>query len=153
IWTRKITRDTTEISILADTRQDVVVIRPQVTEVVFDGWAQGSSVMRWGGTRVRKDGSVGTARGALQLALWGARGTTMGAAGHADPLGTDDDNAALAFARARSVWLFASGDLEGWTADAAANSTDLDWSCALVAASRIMGMGACALDDEEAQDR
>lgn len=147
IWTRKITRDATGFALQADVHQDVVVIRPAVTEVLLDGWAQGSSVMRWGGTRVRKDKTVGTARGALQVALWSGRGRTMCITGHADPLGSDEDNTTLADARAKSVWLFTSGDLDGWAADAAAHATELDWSCALVAAARIMGMGACALDD------
>jgi hypothetical protein len=130
----------------------VAVRRPRCTEVAIDGYAQGSKVLRWGGMRPREDGTVGTARAALRTALWLGRGKTMCVAGHADPLGQDADNHSLSAARATSVHLFASGDLEAWAGHAAANADDTDLACALVACHRILGMGPASFDDRDALD-
>ena len=64
--------------------------------------------------------------------------------------GQDSDNDALALERARSVQAYAAGDLDGWASHAAAHATELDVSCALVAAARILGRPAVALDDDDA---
>lgn len=128
----------------------VVESVPTVTDVPIDGWAQGSKVMRWGGMRPRNDGTVGTTRAALRLALWRGRGRTMAVAGHCDPLGQDADNDALSLERAVSVQLFAAGRLDEWAEHAFANATELDLQCALVACHSILGLGAASLDDSAA---
>jgi hypothetical protein len=125
----------------------VVEAVPTVTEVPIDGWAQGSKVMRWGGMRPRIDGTVGTTRAALRLALWRGRGRTMAVAGHCDPLGQDADNEALSLERAVSVQLFAAGRLDEWAQHAFANASELDLRCALVACHPILGLGGASLDD------
>jgi hypothetical protein len=121
--------------------------RHAVTEVVLDGYAQGAAVMRWGGMRARTDGTVATARAALRLALWNGRGKLVAVAGHADPLGQDTDNDALSRERAKSVQLFASGQLDAWAEHALAHASDLDLACALVACHRILGLGPAGIDD------
>ena len=129
----------------------VVVARPRATEYVLDGWAQGSKVLRWGGAseRIGADGlpRVGTARAWLRQALWAGKMREVVAVGHADPLGQDTDNEALALERARSVFLYASGDLDGFAEHAAAHGTELDMDCALVAVSRIVGDPVALGDD------
>ena len=130
----------------------VVLDRPAVTEVVIDGYAQGTSVMRWGGMRPRVDGTVATTRGALRQALWLARGRTLCVAGHADPLGSDVDNQGLSEQRAVSVQLYAQGDLDAWADHAAAHASELDLQCALVACHTILGLGPVSLEDDEALD-
>ena len=152
VWSRKIVYDETHFMVPTGRRIDIVVVRPAATEVILDGWAQASCVMRWGGTRVRADETVGTARASLAMALWAGRGKTMLVVGHADPLGQDADNTALAGQRATSVVLFAKGDLDGWAAHAFGHATDLDWACALVACARILGMEMPGLTDHKAQD-
>lgn len=152
VWSRKIVYDEVYFSLSTGRRHDIVVVRPAATEVILDGWAQASCVLRWGGTRVRRDGTVGTARASLARALWASRGKTLLVVGHADPLGADADNAALAAQRASSVALFAKGDLDGWAAHAFAHATDLDWACAMVACARILGMAMPGLTDHKALD-
>lgn len=149
-WGLRVARDGSNFSMQADQVRDVIVVRPAVTEILIDGYAQGSSVMRWGGMRPRLDGTIATTRAALRIALMLGRGKTMCVAGHADPLGQDTDNEALSKARATSVQLFAAGQLDDWAADAAAHATELDVGCALVACHRILGMGAAGLDDRGA---
>jgi hypothetical protein len=133
---------------------NVVVRRPQVLEIVVDGYAEGSSVMRWGGTRwrtteARPDAVVlGTMRAALRVALTSGRGHSVVCVGHADPKGSDVANADLGLERARSIALFLRGDKDGWAAHAAAHATELDEQCALVEVSRILG-NAVALDDDD----
>lgn len=151
IYSVKVGRDAS-FPVATGAPRDVVLVRPAVTEICVDGWAQGSKVMRWGGMRLREGGTVATARGALRQALWLARGKTMCVCGHADPLGQDSDNEALSAERARSVALFASGDLEGWAQHAAGAATELDLDCALVACHAILGMGAAGIDDVDALD-
>lgn len=135
----------------------VVVRRPRCTEVLIDGYAIGSVVMRWGGTRSRLgEGGcpvVGSCRGALRTALWLARGRWALVVGHADPAGSDGANAAVAAARAESVFLYASGDLDGWAEHAAGNADDLDTACAAVACARIVGEPPPGLDDAKAVRR
>lgn len=125
----------------------LVLARPACTEVVVDGWAQGSKVMRWGGMRPRRDG-VATTRGALRVALQRGRGRTLCVAGHADPQGTDAANDSIATERAISVQLFLLGDLRAWAEHAAMHATPLDIECALVACHLILALGGTvALDD------
>lgn len=133
-------------------QRTIVVVRSRVTEVVFDGYASGAAVMRWGGMRARLDATVGTARGALRVALGLGRGQTMCVAGHADPEGADGENQALAAVRAVSLHLFASGDLDGWAEHAAGNAGSNDLACALVAANRILGEAPIAIDDKKKLD-
>jgi len=136
------------------TPTNVVVRRPCVTEVLVDGYAEGSSVMRWGGTRCRAtpdepDGApmLGTMRAALRVALTRARGGSVVCVGHTDPKGSDAANADLGLERARSIALFLQGDKDGWSEHAAANATELDEQCALVEVSLILGE-PIALDDD-----
>ncbi len=135
----------------------VAIRRPRCTEVLIDGYAMGSVVMRWGGTRSRlgPDGIpvVGTCRGALRTALWLARGKQAFVVGHADPAGSDGANAAVAAARAESVFLYASGDLDGWAEHAAGNADDTDRACAAIACARIVGEPPPGLDDAQAVRR
>lgn len=128
----------------------VVADEPAVTEIPIDGWAQGSKVMRWGGMRSRSDGTVATTRGALRLALWRGRGRTLAVAGHADALGQDADNEVLSLERARSVQLFAAGELDAWAEHAFAHATKLDLQCALVACHASAGHGSIAVGDDAA---
>lgn len=118
-----------------------------VTEILLDGYAQGASVLRWGGMRPRSDQTTATARAALRVALWNARGRHLAIAGHADPLGQDDDNVELSRARATSLHLFATGQLDEWAAHAFAHANDVDLACALVACHRILGLGVASIDD------
>jgi hypothetical protein len=127
-------------------------MRYQVTEVVLDGWGQGSVVMRWGGMRARSGDGVGTARGALRLAFERGVGQWLCVAGHADPQGSGADNLAVSAARARSVHLFASGDLDAWAEHAFAHATPTDLACALVACHGILGLGPAGIDDDAALD-
>jgi hypothetical protein len=151
VWSRKIAYDADRFSLPTGARHDVVVVRPAATEVILDGWAQASAVMRWGGMRVRRNGTVGTARASLARALWLGRGKTMLVIGHADPLGTDLDNEALSAERASSVALFVQGDLENWADHAFEHATEIDWACAMVACARILGLDLPGLDDTKAQ--
>lgn len=151
IYSIKVARDAT-FPVATGSPRDVVLVRPAVTEICLDGWAQGSKIMRWGGMRLREGGTVATARGALRLALWLGRGKTLAVAGHADPLGQDADNEALSAERARSVALFAQGDIDAWAEHAAGAATELDLDCALVACHAILGMGAAGIDDVDALD-
>ncbi|MBX7081528.1 MAG: hypothetical protein K1X88_20170 [Nannocystaceae bacterium] len=121
-----------------------------VTEVVLDGWAQGSVVMRWGGMRARVPDCVATARGALRIALEAGVGRCLCVAGHADPVGSDANNHTISLERARSVQLFASGELVGWAGHAFANASPTDLACALVASHAILGRGTISLDDDAA---
>jgi hypothetical protein len=152
IYARKLPRDVETFEVGTGERRRILIARPTVTEVVLDGYAEGHSVMRWGGMRARSDGSVGTARGALRMALWLARGRTMSVVGHADPEGSDAANDELALVRAQSVYYFASGNTDEWAAHAAAYADELDFACAMVACHRILGLGLCGLDDEERLD-
>lgn len=128
----------------------VVQAEPSVTEIIIDGWAQGSRVMRWGGMRPRSDGTVSTTRAALRLGLSRGRGRTMCVAGHADPLGQDADNETLSAERGKSLYLFAAGKLDEWADHAAAQAAELDVRCALVACHAILGLGPASLDDAQA---
>ncbi len=131
--------------------RQVAVRRPCCTEVLVDGYAEGSSVMRWGGTRWRTtaEGPVlGTMRAALRVALTAARGDAVVCVGHTDPEGSEAANDSLALERARSIALFLQGDKDGWAEHAAAHATELDEQCALVAVSKILGE-AVAFDDDD----
>jgi len=152
IYDRRLPRDCKSFEVGTGDRRQILVVRPAFTEVLVDGYAQGAKVLRWGGMRVRNDGTVGTARTALRAGLWLGRGRTMCVTGHADPLGQDADNEALALVRAESLQLFASGQLDAWAQHAFANATELDFACAMAACNRILGMGPVALEDDEAID-
>jgi hypothetical protein len=147
-WGLRVSRDGGTFLLDADTTRDVVVVRPAVTEIVLDGYAQGACVMRWGGMRPRVDGTVATARAALRLALWLGRGKTMVVAGHADPLGQDSDNEALTTERAKSVQLFAAGRIDEWADHAVVHANELDVACALVECNKILGLGVAGLEDK-----
>lgn len=152
IYSQRLPPSAEGFSARTDALTRIVLDRPCVTEVIIDGYAQGSAVLRWGGMRPRIDGTVATTRGALRLALWAARGRTLCVAGHADPAGSDVDNHGLSEARATSVELFARGDLDAWADHAAAHASDLDLQCALVACHTILGLGPVGLEDDEALD-
>lgn len=124
----------------------VVVRRPRCTEILVDGYAKGSKVLRWGGTRQRLDDGpdgapipvVGTTRAALATALLRGRGQYAVVVGHADPQGSDASNAEVALQRARSTFLYCSGQLDLWAAHAAGSASELDFNCAMVACSTIV---------------
>lgn len=143
-------RDTNVVRVSTTRACRLVLTRPACTEILVDGWAQGSVVMRWGGMRPRTDGTVATTRGALRLALQAARTRTMCVGGHADPLGTDAANDEVATQRANSVHLFLSGQLYLWAEHAMVYATELDVQCAIAACHVILGLGACTLDNEDA---
>jgi len=147
----------TESFWLSTGERTVAVRRPKTTEILLDGYAQGSTVMRWGGTRPRievVDGMplpvVGTARGAAAAFLVRAQGMHALVVGHADPQGSDEANAAVAAARARSTQLYLAGEHGSWADDAAANASEVDFACALSAFAAIMGIDRPALDDAPA---
>jgi hypothetical protein len=124
----------------------VVVRRPRCTEILVDGYALGSKVLRWGGTRQRLEAGpdgplpvVGTTRAALAVALVAARGHYVVVVGHADPEGSDQSNAEVALQRSRSTFLYASGQFGLWSSHAAASASELDFSCAMIACSKILG--------------
>jgi len=152
IYSRRLRRDCPSFELGTGERRQILVVRPGVTEVLVDGYAQGAKVLRWGGMRVRNDGTVGTARTALRAGLWLGRGRTMCVAGHADPLGQDSDNEALSLARAESLQLYASGQLDEWASHAFGCATELDFACAMAACNRIFGLGPLSLEDDEAID-
>lgn len=136
----------------------VVVQRPRCFEVLLDGYAQGSVVLRWGGTRPRLEpGSpipvVGTARGALAIAIILGHGHHAFVVGHSDPQGSDAANAEVALHRARSTCLYLQGELDAWADHAAAMGDDVDWGCALVAFARITGQEIPALGDPKSLAR
>jgi hypothetical protein len=143
-------RDCTHFSAETTAHRRVVLRRPMVTEVLIDGYTEAAKVMRWGGMRPRVDGTVATTRGALRLALWHGRGRMLCVAGHTDALGQDPDNDALSLERARSVQLYASGDLDGWAEHCAVHASELDHACALVACNRIVGRAAITLEQPDA---
>jgi hypothetical protein len=134
----------------------VVVRRPVCTEVLIDGYAMGSVVLRWGGTRERSEAEeqvVGTARGALRTALWLARSKRIVVVGHTDPAGSDGTNAEIAAERAASVYLYASGRLDEWAQHAAAHGNDIDRACAAIACARILGHAVPAFENDGALRR
>jgi hypothetical protein len=110
-----------ELELRSNKAHTLVVTRPRATVCSLDGWWENQKVMVFQSARETDNGFV-TVRGILRQALCCPSGGEVHVIGHADTDGAASDNDALALERAKSVYLYLSGQRQAWSEHAFANA-------------------------------